>query len=109
MNTPSDTARAHVLHNTSKLDIDGDVICITQTLSDPMNQIRDQVTTWRIHTADQQVRAGLIALGWTPPKAEPQRTPRPDCIACGGLGKIHVQVPGEFRTASVPCQCWRLA
>lgn len=43
-----------------------------------------------------------------PPKAEPQHTPRPDCIACGGLGKIHVQVPGEFRTASVPCQCWRL-
>ena len=28
---------------------------------------------------------------------------RPGCVACGGLGTIHQQVPGELRVIRVPC------
>lgn len=30
---------------------------------------------------------------------------RPGCVACGGLGTIHQQVPGELRVIRVPCPC----
>ena len=32
---------------------------------------------------------------------------RPGCVACGGLGVIHVQVKGQLRTERVPCACTR--
>lgn len=30
---------------------------------------------------------------------------RPGCVACGGLGTIHQQVPGELRVVRVTCAC----
>ena len=32
---------------------------------------------------------------------------RPGCRDCAGLGRVHVQVPGDFRVKSVPCSCAR--
>ena len=40
-------------------------------------------------------------------KSEQARQPRPDCVACQGLGVIHVQVKGQLRTERVPCACTR--
>ncbi|WP_313495422.1 hypothetical protein [Pseudoxanthomonas mexicana] len=44
----------------------------------------------------------------TDARAHVSRTPRPGCVACGGFGTIHVQVPGEFRIERKQCQCWRI-
>lgn len=44
----------------------------------------------------------------TDARAHVSRTPRPGCVACGGFGTIHVQVPGEFRIERRECQCWRI-
>jgi hypothetical protein len=41
----------------------------------------------------------------TDARAHVSRTPRPGCVACGGLGTIHQQVPGELRVIRVPCPC----
>lgn len=32
----------------------------------------------------------------------------PGCGACNGTGRVHVQVPGQFRVESRECQCWRV-
>ena len=41
-------------------------------------------------------------------RAHVSRTPRPGCVACSGLGVIHVQVPGQLRVERKQCQCWRI-
>ena len=44
----------------------------------------------------------------TDARAHVSRTPRPGCVACGGIGVIHVQVPGQLRVERKQCQCWRI-
>ena len=38
------------------------------------NGVRDEVMRRVLNTQDQQVRAALVALGWTPPADEPNLT-----------------------------------
>lgn len=52
---------------TSDASITDGVIDVLQTTSDPLQQFCDEVVRWKLDTCDAQVRAGLIALGWTPP------------------------------------------
>lgn len=47
--------------------LSGGVIEARQTMEDPMSRLARDVTVWRMDTLDAQTRAGLIALGWTPP------------------------------------------
>lgn len=100
--TTTDTARAHVSPSLKRLGTTdpncphcaGKGIVLVANMAQPPK--RELCPCYRPSANDVE-------------KTEQARQPRPDCVACGGLGKIHVQVPGEFRTASVPCQCWRLA
>lgn len=39
---------------------------------DPISRLSRDVSRWMIDTRDAQVRAGLIALGWTPPADDPR-------------------------------------
>lgn len=60
-------------------------------------------------TAPDTARAHVCAASNHVEKSEQAHQPRPDCVACQGLGVIHFQVPGELRTERRECQCWRLA
>lgn len=51
----------HQINLVSEMKIDDGVIAITQ-------KIGEQVSCWALDTHEKQVRAGLIALGWTPPR-----------------------------------------
>jgi hypothetical protein len=46
------------------------IIEIRQSMDDPISRLSRDVSVWRVNTLDAQVRAGLIALGWTPPTSE---------------------------------------
>ena len=55
------------IKTTSDASITDGVIEVIQTTRDPIRQFCDEVVRWKLDTRDAQVRAGLIALGWTPP------------------------------------------
>ena len=37
------------------------------------------------------------------------RAAHPDCPACGGTGRVHIQHKRPFRVESRECECWKLA
>lgn len=43
-------------------------VIVDQQVNDPLRDMAGHMSRWMIDTRDAQVRAGLIALGWTPPQ-----------------------------------------
>lgn len=54
----------------SSMAIKDDCVLVDQSIEQPdaVTRLARDVSRWMIDTRDAQVRAGLIALGWTPPQ-----------------------------------------
>ncbi|WP_313495424.1 hypothetical protein [Pseudoxanthomonas mexicana] len=51
----------------SSMSIKDACVIVDQQIDDPLSDMVGRVSRWMIDTRYAQVRAGLIALGWTPP------------------------------------------
>lgn len=52
--------------------IDGNIVVTTEFVKEPgtRNEEREMIERRILHTQDQEIQKGLIALGWTPPDGE---------------------------------------
>jgi hypothetical protein len=56
----------------SDVSVADGVITVTETYEEPMWGAKDRICRWMLDTRETKVRAGLIALGWTPPATTPR-------------------------------------